>query len=69
MVIEYQQNGLYFSLENHEFTHCNWREFFNEIKPVIEKKFQTEVVINIEKDSNEQKAAHALPGKPAIVIF
>jgi len=44
-------------------------KFFNEIKPVIEKKFQTGVEIYVEEDSNEQKAVHALPGKPAIVIF
>jgi len=43
--------------------------FFNEIKPVIEKKFLTDIVIVNEKDSTEQKAIHALPGKPAIVIF
>ncbi len=43
--------------------------FFNEIKPIIEKKFQTDVEIAFEKDSNEQKAIHALPGKPAIAIF
>ena len=43
--------------------------FFNEIKPVIEKKFHSEVEIKLEKDSNEQKATQALPSKPAIVIF
>ena len=43
--------------------------FFNEIRPVIEKKFHSEVQIKFEKDSNEQKAAQALPGKPAIVII
>jgi len=42
--------------------------FFNEIKPIIENKFQSKVNINFEKDSNEQKATHALPGKPAIII-
>jgi len=42
--------------------------FFNEIKPIIENKFQSKVNINFEKDSTEQKAAHALPGKPAIII-
>ena len=44
-------------------------QFFNKIKLVIEKKFHSEVEINYEKDSNEQKATHALPGKPAIVIL
>ncbi|NVM34724.1 MAG: leucine--tRNA ligase, partial [Candidatus Lokiarchaeota archaeon] len=43
--------------------------FFDEIKPVLEKKFLSEVEITFEKDSNEQKAANALPGKPAIVVF
>jgi len=42
--------------------------FFNEIRSVIEKKFQSKVEIIFEKDSNIQKAAQALPGKPAIVI-
>lgn len=43
--------------------------FFNEIKPLIEKKFHANVEIITETDSTEQKAIHALPGKPAIVIF
>ncbi|MFX0001407.1 MAG: hypothetical protein ACFE88_14940, partial [Candidatus Hermodarchaeota archaeon] len=43
-------------------------KFFNEIKPIIENKFQSKVYINFEKDSNEQKANHALPSKPAIII-
>jgi leucyl-tRNA synthetase len=42
--------------------------FFNEITPLIEKKFQSKVTVNYEKDSAEQKAINALPGKPAIVI-
>ncbi|MFX0002504.1 MAG: leucine--tRNA ligase [Candidatus Hodarchaeota archaeon] len=44
-------------------------QFFNEIKPIIEKKFSSKVEIKLEKDSNEQKAIFALPSKPAIVIF
>jgi leucyl-tRNA synthetase len=43
--------------------------FFDEIKPVIERKFNSEIEIYFEKDSKEQKAVHALPGKPAIIIF
>jgi len=43
-------------------------EFFNEITPIIEKKFQSKVLINFEKDSAEKKAIHALPGRPAIII-
>lgn len=42
--------------------------FFNEIRSVLEKKFQSKVEIIFEKDTNIQKAALALPGKPAIVI-
>ncbi len=44
-------------------------QFFNEIKPILEKKFQSKVEIKFEKDSNEEKATQALPGKPAIIIF
>lgn len=44
-------------------------QFFDEIKPVLEKKFDSKIEIIYEKDSNEQKAANALPGKPAIVVF
>jgi len=44
-------------------------QFFNEIKPIIEKKFSSKVEIKFEKDSNEQKATQALPSKPAIIIF
>ncbi|MFX0024049.1 MAG: leucine--tRNA ligase [Candidatus Hermodarchaeota archaeon] len=44
-------------------------QFFNEIKPILEKKFNVQVEIKFEKDSNEQKATQALPSKPAIIIF
>jgi leucyl-tRNA synthetase len=43
--------------------------FYNEIKPIIEKKFQSSVEIKHERDSTEQKAKKALPSKPAIIIF
>jgi leucyl-tRNA synthetase len=43
-------------------------QFFDDIKPLIEKKYQCTVSILFEKDSEEQKAAQSLPGKPAIVI-
>ncbi|MFX1374987.1 MAG: leucine--tRNA ligase [Promethearchaeota archaeon] len=43
-------------------------QFFNEIKPIIEKKYNCTVKIVFEKDSKEQKASQSLPGKPAIVI-
>ena len=43
-------------------------QFFNEIRPIIEKKYRCNVKIIFEKESTEQKASQALPGKPAIVI-
>ncbi|MFX0080215.1 MAG: leucine--tRNA ligase [Candidatus Hodarchaeota archaeon] len=43
-------------------------QFFDDIKPLIEKKYQCAVNIMFEKDSEEPKAAQSLPGKPAIVI-
>ncbi|MFX1312800.1 MAG: leucine--tRNA ligase [Promethearchaeota archaeon] len=43
-------------------------QFFNEISNIIEKKYRCNVKIFFEKESTEQKASQALPGKPAIVI-
>ncbi|MFX0034931.1 MAG: leucine--tRNA ligase [Candidatus Hermodarchaeota archaeon] len=43
-------------------------EFFKQIKPIIEKKFQSKVTIILEKNSTEKKAGQALPGRPAIII-
>ncbi len=43
-------------------------DFFTQIKPIFEKKYNCKVSINSENDSQEKKAAQALPGKPAIVI-
>jgi leucyl-tRNA synthetase len=43
-------------------------EFFDEIKPIIEIKYNCKVKVIFEKDSSEQKASQALPSKPAIVI-
>lgn len=42
--------------------------FFNDIKPIVQKKYGCSVEIIIEKDSKEKKAAQALPGRPAIII-
>ena len=42
--------------------------FFQDIKSMIMKKYNCEVEILIEKDSNAQKAIQSLPGKPAIII-
>jgi len=44
-------------------------QFFNEIKLIIEKRFNCEVDIVVEKDSNLRKSSQALPGRPAIVII
>ena len=43
-------------------------EFFNDIKSIIEKKYDCRVEVLIEKNSNEKKASQALPGKPALII-
>ncbi len=43
--------------------------FFKEIKPIIQKKFRSEVEIKLEKDSSEEKASNALPNKPALIIL
>jgi leucyl-tRNA synthetase len=51
------------------FTSKDEFEFFYKIKSILENKFAVKVEVNFEKDSNEQKAAQALPGKPAIVIY
>jgi len=43
-------------------------DFFNEIKFIIEKKYNCTVEIIIEKDSKEKKAVQALPARPALII-
>jgi hypothetical protein len=43
-------------------------DFFNEIKFIIEKKYDCTAEILIEKDSKESKATQALPGRPALLI-
>ena len=43
-------------------------DFFTQIGPIFEKKYNCKVFIISENDSQEKKAAQALPGKPAIVI-
>ncbi|NHJ23573.1 MAG: leucine--tRNA ligase [Candidatus Lokiarchaeota archaeon] len=43
-------------------------EFFNELIPIVQKKYNCEVSVLLEKDSKSEKKYHALPGKPAIVI-
>ena len=44
-------------------------QFFNDVKPIIEKKFNCEVDIVVEKDSNIRKSSQSLPGRPAIIII
>ena len=44
------------------------RNFFDEIKLIIEKKYKCKVNVLLEKESKERKASQALPGKPAIII-
>ncbi|MFX0057902.1 MAG: leucine--tRNA ligase [Candidatus Hodarchaeota archaeon] len=43
-------------------------EFFNDIKKIFEKKYECEVTIKHERDSNETKAIQALPGRPTLII-
>jgi len=44
-------------------------QFLKDIKSIIESKFECKVNIIFEKDSNDNKATQALPGKPAIIII
>jgi leucyl-tRNA synthetase len=44
-------------------------QFFQDIKQILEKKYQCKINIVSEKDSTEKKATQALPGRPAIVII
>ncbi|MHA1793810.1 MAG: leucine--tRNA ligase [Promethearchaeota archaeon] len=39
-----------------------------EIKVLLEDKFKSEVILEIEDESNEKKASISLPGRPAIVL-
>ena len=43
-------------------------DFFIQIKPIFEKKYNCKVSVKSENDSQEKKAAQTLPGKPGIVI-
>ncbi|MBY8983738.1 MAG: leucine--tRNA ligase [Candidatus Lokiarchaeota archaeon] len=43
-------------------------EFFDEITPIIEMKYNSNVKVFFEKESTEKKASQALPSKPAIII-
>ncbi len=44
-------------------------EFFKDIKLIIERKYNCTVTVDAEKDSKEEKAIQALPGRPAIVVL
>ncbi len=43
-------------------------QFFEEMIPIINKKFNCPINIVLESDSKEKKASQSLPGRPAIVI-
>ena len=43
-------------------------DFFTQIKPIFEKKYDCKVSVISENESQEKKATQSLPGKPAIVI-
>jgi len=43
-------------------------DFFTQIKPIFEKKYDCKVLVISENESQEKKASQSLPGKPAIVI-
>ena len=43
-------------------------QFFNDIKSIIQKKYDCLVEVLIEKNSTDKKADQALPGKPALMI-
>ncbi|MBY9003348.1 MAG: leucine--tRNA ligase [Candidatus Lokiarchaeota archaeon] len=42
--------------------------FFMEISPILEKKYNCSIKITNEEKSEDQKAKQALPGRPAIII-
>ncbi len=43
--------------------------FFQEIAPILERKFNCIIKVISEKDPKEAKAKQALPGRPAIIIY
>ena len=43
-------------------------QFFQEIKPILNKKYQCDIDVVYEGHSKEKKATQALPGRPAIII-
>ncbi|MFW9936266.1 MAG: leucine--tRNA ligase [Candidatus Thorarchaeota archaeon] len=43
-------------------------EFFNEVKPIFERKYDCKINIEHEKESKGEKASQALPGRPALII-
>ncbi|MFX0097733.1 MAG: leucine--tRNA ligase, partial [Candidatus Hodarchaeota archaeon] len=42
--------------------------FFREIKPIMQKKYECSIEIIVERDSKDEKASQALPGRPAIIV-
>ena len=43
-------------------------QFFQDITSIVEKRYDCKVKVLFEKNSNENKALQALPGKPALVL-
>jgi leucyl-tRNA synthetase len=43
-------------------------QFFEEIKPIFEKRYNCAVEVLLEKDSKEEKSSQAMPGRPALII-
>jgi leucyl-tRNA synthetase len=43
-------------------------QFYEEIKSIVEKRYDCKVIVLFEKDSHDVKAIQALPGKPALII-
>ncbi len=44
-------------------------QFFQEIKPILEKKYQCDIEVMDKKDSKEKKAIHALSRRPAVITI
>jgi leucyl-tRNA synthetase len=44
------------------------RRFFERVKPILKSRYNCEIIIGLEAETDERKARQALPGKPAILI-
>ncbi|MEJ2278562.1 MAG: leucine--tRNA ligase [Candidatus Lokiarchaeota archaeon] len=43
-------------------------DFFNQIKPIIENKYNCKVIVKKEENSKDKKAINSLPGRPTIIL-